>query len=189
MGLREILAQERELILEKWLEGILGTYPGEGGAFLRSERDRFKNPVGHTLREEMRVLLSSLLEEVPRERVTAALENILKIRAVQDFPPAQAVAFVFTLKEIVRETSGDGAPGVSAEFLDLESRIDAMALAAFDQYMACRERIFDVRMHEVKRRSTQLLERFNRRRGAGDSLDGTPPDITPSEESGDIPWE
>jgi hypothetical protein len=189
MGLRDILVQERERILENWLEGILRTYPAGGLAFLRGERDRFSNPVGYTLREETRVLLESLLEDTPREKVTASLEKILKIRAVQDFPPAQAVAFVFSLKHAVRETIGAAGPGVSAELLALESRIDAMALAAFDQYMKCRERIFEVRIHEVKQRSTQLLERFNRRRGTSDSRDGTPPGVMPSEENGDTPWE
>jgi hypothetical protein len=190
MSLKDLLVQHREQIHEKWLEAILRTYPQEGFTFLRSEKDRFSNPVGYTLREEIRVLFESLLDEIPREKAAASLENILKIRAVQDFPPAQAVAFVFLLKDIVREDVGD-APGLYGDLLEFESKIDELALVAFDQYMKCREKIFDVRVHELRQRSMQLLERVNRRRGSPDPLDETPPGgcVQPSEETGDTPWE
>jgi hypothetical protein len=42
------------------------------------------------------------------------------------------------------------------ELLHLESRIDALSLAAFDIYMACRERIAEIRIGEVKAERERL---------------------------------
>jgi hypothetical protein len=69
---------------------------------------------------------------------------------VQDFLPSQAVFFMFMLKDVVREelaTNGGVLPAETAEF---EAAIDRAALQAFDIYMACRERLFQIRIRELQ---------------------------------------
>jgi hypothetical protein len=90
--------------------------------------------------------------------MSASLEAIIRIRAVQDFTPSQAVAFVIQLKQIVREELGVGS---SADLQGLEDRIDEVLLLAFDIYSKCRQKLNDIRVREVKNQVGRLLEKAN----------------------------
>ncbi|MGQ9653846.1 MAG: RsbRD N-terminal domain-containing protein, partial [Thermodesulfobacteriota bacterium] len=81
---------------------------------------------------------------------------------VQEFSASQAVAFIFSLKKVVREEiKGEGAePDLPVpEVLEFESKIDALALRAFDMFMGCRERIYEIRATEIRNRTMNLLRR------------------------------
>jgi RsbT co-antagonist protein rsbRD N-terminal domain len=129
-------------ILERWVSRTIESYPAQMHSFLRSEGDPFRNPVGHAIKENLGTLVRELLGGMDKNAMAPALDALLRLRAVQDFSPADAVRFVFDLRTIVREVSGQ------VDDL-LQSRIDSLALATFDQYMACREHIFELRMKEV----------------------------------------
>jgi hypothetical protein len=77
---------------------------------------------------------------------------MIRIRAVQDFLPSKAIGFVFLLKRVIQEELGREVRerGLGEELLDFERQIDDLALLAFDVYMQCREKIFEVRIREVK---------------------------------------
>lgn len=136
-----------ETILEQWFAQAIESYPRLTAQFLAAERDAFRNPVGHTLRESMAVLLQELLGDMKASRISSALDGIVRIRAVQDFTPSQAVGFIFLLRSIVL---GAGPPRPAM----VEARIDQLALMAFDHYMECREQIARVRANEAKRKMT-----------------------------------
>ncbi len=57
------------------------------------------------------------------------------------------MSFVLELKGLVRGTLGGGD---SAEMRDFDSRIDQIALLAFDIYSKCRQKLFEIRVSEVK---------------------------------------
>jgi len=140
-----------EAILEQWITRTIASYPGLAVSFLASEKDPFRNPVGHTLREGLATLLQELLGddllgELNAERVQPALDAIIRIRAVQDLTPSQAVGFVFLLKPILRELAPEH------DQAQLHDRIDRVALMAFDKYMQCREQLADIRVSEGRRR-------------------------------------
>ena len=62
---------------------------------------------------------------------------------------------------------------VVEELLEFESRIDEMALLAFDVYMQCREKIYQIRTREQRRRSyprTGSDEWFHERRKQKEDL-------------------
>jgi hypothetical protein len=162
--LAALLEQKRDTILEKWLDLIIGTYSEDSSNFLKKEKDRFHNPVGHTLRQETEVLYNALINGVDTDTLAVSLDNIIKIRSVQDFLPAQAVVFVFLLKNVVREELHDELEQnhLYEQLLDFESKIDGLALAAFDNYMRCKEKIYRIGARESKMRTTKLLERVNR---------------------------
>lgn len=164
MSARDFLAEHREQILEKWLVAILRTYPEDSLTFLVGEKDRFRNPVGHIFREGIGVLFDSLIDAVPRERVTECLESIVKMRAVQEFPPAAAVSFVFLLKKVLWEEFHESHSGESRphERMEIDSKIDGLALEAFDKYMDTKTRIFDLRLRELKNRSVRFPGNFDR---------------------------
>ena len=152
------LAGKQSAVVQEWLERTLQSYPGQTVGFLRGEKDPFRNPVGHTLREGLGVLFDEILGEMDEARITADLDAILRIRAVEDHTASQAVAFLFLLKEVLREKSP------AADSAMLENRIDRMALLAFDLYMKCREKIYEIKAEEAKRR-VYVLERAGLKRG------------------------
>jgi hypothetical protein len=131
----------RQAIVEQWFARTIETYPSQIARSLMNERDQFRNPVGHSLRDGFEILLQQLLGEMDPAQIETALDSIVRIRAVQDFSPSQAVGFVFLLKPIVRELAEQHG-------LPLDSRIDQLALMAFDKYMQCREQIARIRAEE-----------------------------------------
>jgi hypothetical protein len=152
-----IPVQTKEAIAEQWLARVLRTYPAQTTRFLAEEADPFRNPVGSTFKQALGILMEELLVGMDHDKVTAALDSILQIRAVQDFTPGRALEFLFQLKGILRSEQ----PGPVLELLD--SRIDELALMAFDLYVKYRERIYEAKANEVKRR-VYVLERSLRPR-------------------------
>ncbi len=132
-------------MLDRWLALALEFHSAETARFFGAERDPFRNPVGHSLRENLAVLLEQLLGGMEPEPAQAALENILRIRAVQDLTASQAVQFVFQLRPILRQFQ----PEANYEVLD--ARIDQLALWAFEEYVRCRERLAGIRISESRR--------------------------------------
>ena len=132
-------------MLDRWLASALQCHSEETARFLEAEKDPFRNPVGHTLRENLAVLLDQVLGKLEPQRVQAALENIIRIRAVQELTPSQALQFVFQLRPILRQSLTD------ANHEALDARVDQLALWAFDEYARCRERIADLRISESRR--------------------------------------
>ena len=166
MVLEHLLPQKRAAILERWFQLILETYPADTSRFLKQEKDRFINPVGYTISQEIEALYDELLQEMNSDKLAACLDNIIRIRAVQDFSPSQTIAFIFLLKKAIREelTSEIKENRVFEELLEFEARIDKLVLLAFDIYMKCREKVFEIRLNEAKaerERVLKLLERTN----------------------------
>ena len=127
----------RPAILKRWFDLILETYPADTAALMRKDKNQFTNPVGSTLSREIEVLFKELCEGSQNEKCQASLDSILKIRSVQDFSPSKAVGFVFLLKKAIGETlkSEICKESVMEEWLKFQSRIDDLALQAFDIYM------------------------------------------------------
>ena len=143
--------ESNQAIAEEWLVRILRPYPDQGARFFSASTDVLCNPVGHLYRESSRILVDELLGPMDAERVTAAIRCIVELRAVLDLPPRVALAFLFELKEILDDR------GLAS--LDMYyRRIDEIALAAFETYVRCRERICEARIHEVQR-SVSALKR------------------------------
>lgn len=144
--------ERRSAIAEEWLILTLQTYPSQSMQFLLREQDSFRNPVGRTLKEGIPRLVDELLGDMDSERIRQTLEEIVRIRAVQNFSARQAVGFVFLLKRILR---GEFPPD-SVLSQELEGRLDELILVAFDLYMRCREQISEIQVGEAKRRVAQL---------------------------------
>ena len=146
--------QMSESTLELWLERVLRSYPGQSAEFLAQERDPFRNPAGSTLRQSLAVLLKELLNGMDKDRIGAALDSIVQIRAIQGLEPSQALEFLFRLKDILR-------PRLAGSERELvEGRIDELALRAFDLFMQYRERTYRARSNEARRRLFVLERRM-----------------------------
>ncbi|MEW6615159.1 MAG: RsbRD N-terminal domain-containing protein [Thermodesulfobacteriota bacterium] len=161
--LENFLRQKKATILKRWFDMILETYPPDTSRFLKHEKNQFANPVGNTILLEIEDIYEELLRGRDSEKLSDFLDRIIKIRAIQDFSPAQAVAFVFHLKSAIREELGGEICGdhLFEELLEFELRIDKLALLAFNTYMKCREKVYQIRVNEIRNRTFRLLERVN----------------------------
>lgn len=145
------LAARRDVLLAVWLTRTLEAYPTSSRNFLALEKDPFRNPVGHTLKEGLANLLDGVLGSGDFAEMVADLEPIVRLRAVQDFTPSQAVSFVFLLKGVLREQVSGLGDSALPQIRTLEERIDRLALAAFDLYMQCREEMVKIQVNAAKR--------------------------------------
>jgi hypothetical protein len=95
------------------------------------------------------------------EEARAALDEIIRVLALQDIPPSQALAFVFHLKQVIREELAAELKDLSLapELVELESRIDGLALLGFDAYTKRREKLCELKVNEVKAKVSGLLRR------------------------------
>ena len=166
MSFSAALSNHRSSIIRKWSERLIRTYPEATTRFLSQEQDPFRNPIGHTLQEGLTALFDGLAETADVSSLTPALDSIVRIRAVQDFTAGQAIAFPFLLKPIIREELAEHVQRYSSELVDLEARIDELALLAFDLYVKCREQVYELKVNEVKRRSS-TLERAHQKLQSG----------------------
>jgi len=152
MTIHDLLIKNKGAILERWFDLIVETYPSDTATLMRKDRDPFTNPVGSTISREIGVLFETLCEGVQDERCQSSLDSILKIRAIQDFPPSKGIGFIFMLKRAIEETLRNEIlkESLIEEWLRFQSRIDAMALKAFDLYMGCREKICEIRVNQAR---------------------------------------
>lgn len=159
MSSAHTLAAKKKEILKSWFQATVESYPADTARFLKSQNDPFANPVGQTTHQSLAMLLDSLTTDADPAAVSAALDPIMRIRAVQSFSPSKATAFIFSLKEILRQHLTGHRDGDNQTLHGLDRRIDAMALAAFDIYVACRERIFEIKATESRNQFFGSLKR------------------------------
>ena len=153
-GLRNLLAQNRSVIVQQWFDRIVKTYPASSQSFIKEQKDRFANPVGSTILQGMEGLYEELLRDMDTPKIMEYLDSVIRVQAVQDFSPSRALSFIPSLKGIIREElkreirEKDETEELSA----LETRIDRLTLLAFDCYMKCREKIYEIRVKELRKR-------------------------------------
>ena len=175
MTLGELLLEKRDGIIQSWINCALAAYPADASVIFARETDPFANPIGHGLRVGARGVIEALMSGSAAEQAQQHLYEIVKVRAVQQMPASQAVGFVFQLKDAVRSAIGEAAtsPELASELRELDGRIDQLALATFDAYTRCREQVSELRINEVKRSVSWVVDRMNQRvLGRGSQPDG-----------------
>jgi hypothetical protein len=153
------LAAKKQEILKSWFQATVNSYPADTARFLNSQKDPFANPVGQTTHHSLEILLDSLMTEADPKVVTTALDPILRIRAVQSFSPSKAMEFIFSLKQILRKHLTGLGDDQHQALNGFDRKIDEMALAAFDIYVACREKIFELKATESRNQFFGSLKR------------------------------
>jgi hypothetical protein len=148
--LDQALKNQREKIVDQWVNYTLSTY--ESSSFFKKETDKFANPVGGNTREALSALFDLLAKNADPQEFVVPLEQIMRIRAIQEFAASVAVAPIHAVKHITREILAKDKEmrPLVAELYDFEFAVDLAVLAAFDLYMQCRERLYQVRIQEIK---------------------------------------
>lgn len=160
MKLDSLLSANKKQILDLWFDRLLASYAPDTAKFFKRHGNTFDNPVGTTLHEGLGNVLQGMIEGRDSSDLASALLPMIKIRAIHDLAPSEAMRFVFELKSVVREIE-ERADASALGTLD--AMVDEMALQAFDVYNACREQVFEIRMDEIKRSTAGLLRVMNRK--------------------------
>lgn len=162
--IEELLAANREAIVQDWYHLILDTYPPETAKLWKKGGDPFSNPVAVRSRQGAEAVVYYLIgAEDPKalEAVLDFLDEMIRVRAVQNFTPSQAAGFIFLLKKAMREKLWHDIKrlGIWEQFVAMESRIDGLALASLDLYAKCREKLHEIKYKDLERSQVQLLKR------------------------------
>ena len=159
--LKGLIEKNKDEIVKNWFEATIQTYAPDTAQFYKGQKDRFANPVGNITAKEVGFLLDQLLNDFEPDAVKTHLDPIIRIRAVQDFTPSRATAFILLLKKVLRDCLSDQFKDAAmvTELLAFESRIDRLCLMAFDIYMACKEKIYQISANDMR---SQALKAFKR---------------------------
>lgn len=166
MNLKSLLIERKSFIITKWFDVILDSYAAETAKFLRDKSKRFANPVGYTIYQGIESLFDEIIDDKSDAgRLSLFLDNIIRVRAIQDFSASQAVAFIFSFKDIIRQEIEDAKlseqvsqKNLLNEFRSLEAKIDSLALMSFDIYMQCREKLYEIKANEARNMTYRLLQ-------------------------------
>jgi hypothetical protein len=132
-------------IVDAWFLKAIEIYPEAARAGMMRAGDRFRNPIAFSLRESLTVLVSELAGGMRNDAVAAAVDVIVRVRAVQDCEPEEATAFAAQLHEVIHTQHAE------ALFPGLDQRLDALVLAVNRQYALCKQDIARVRSREAQR--------------------------------------
>ncbi|MCP4670056.1 MAG: hypothetical protein GY857_02010 [Desulfobacula sp.] len=153
MHLKIELEKNKKLFIDKWFQATIDTYPPQTAKVLGKDSNRFDNPVGSVTKQTIENVFNLIINDFNEEILEKELDPVIRIRAVQSFSAAQAVSFVFTLKEI-----GENILDKSV-IREFDKLVDKIALAAFNKLMKCKEEIFLLKATESKRRVHRAFER------------------------------
>ncbi len=158
LDLAEAFRNYRDKIVDEWVEYTLKTY--RSSEFFRREKDRFANPTGANIREGLATLFDLMSKGADPETFKKPVDQIVRLRAVQEFSPSQAVAPLNAVKHITRNilAADKERSACIAELYDFEFAVDLAMLAAFDLYMESRERLYQVRIRELKSGTSILTD-------------------------------
>ncbi|MGW8301881.1 MAG: RsbRD N-terminal domain-containing protein, partial [Desulfobacterales bacterium] len=159
--LKGLIEKNKNEIIKNWFEATIQTYAPDTAQFYKGQKDPFANPVGNITAKGVEFLLDQLLNDFEPDAVQTYLDPIIRIRAVQDFTPSQATAFILLLKKVLRDCLSvklqDAA--LVLELLAFESKIDQLCLMAFDIFMTCKEKIYQISANDMR---SQALKAFKR---------------------------
>ena len=102
MDIIELLNDRKKDIIEKWQNAIIDTYPEPAGKFLHGNKNQFANPIGFTVHQELPNIFQQLITDMNADMLKKSISDIIRIRAVQDFTPNEALGFILLLKTIIK---------------------------------------------------------------------------------------
>jgi hypothetical protein len=158
MELNEALRGKKKEILSLWIERTLDSYSSPG--FFKKSKDQFANPVGSNISMGLTSIYELLLTSAELSAYVQPLDQVVRIRAVQDFTPAQALAPFLELKWVIKQvfSSDKETQPLLPQLQALDCEIDRIALAAFNIYTECREQLYRNRIRELKSGNSILTD-------------------------------
>ncbi len=160
MELEKYLVENRKKLVEKWVSAVIETYPPDSVSFFTKTKDPFANPVGNTIKRSIDLLFTEVVKKkMDRAAVQEAMEPIIRLRAVQEFTPSQAMAFIFSIKYLLKDALKKHLTDKDVErFLEtVSANTEELMLVAVNIYAACRDKIYTLRINQSKESLKKLL--------------------------------
>lgn len=163
MNLEHVLQNRKQELVQKWFQAVVKTYSADASHFFIRHQDPFTNPVGRAFRKGLGELFDLITDadENDPSAISACLDPMIRIRAVQNFIPSEALGFLFHLKPVLRKHLGQTLmdPVAADAFVRIEAKIDAIGLIAFNIYMECREKIYQLKSDAIREGTFKALQR------------------------------
>lgn len=162
MRIEDILEKKKSDILADWFSLVVQTYSQDTAHFLKHQKDPFSNPVGSNISSGLASILDDLISPAGGGGADEFLDRIIRIRAVQTaFSPSEATAFIFGLKNIIRKHLEKQIkdPAVMGQLPVFEDKIDRLGLKAFDIFVGCREKIYEIKANQERSKIFKAFER------------------------------
>lgn len=156
---KSITNAQRTQVVDEWINVALELFPLKSRSFFKTKADPFDNPIGHALATELPKIFDALADGVELAETADSLDCLTEVLCIQGIPPSEALAFIPRLKQVL--DAANIAPPSSSSAL-CSDRIDRLLLLAFDSYSRQQARIADIRVGEIKRRVSTLIN-INRR--------------------------
>ncbi|HIJ89488.1 MAG: RsbRD N-terminal domain-containing protein [Desulfobulbaceae bacterium] len=150
MLLAELLIDRKGEILDSWADQVLATYPPDAAMIFKKGKNQFANPVGCAVKNTLWTVYALLFEKNTTEGIVDSLEQMVLIRAVQTFIPSEAVSMAYILKGVVKDFCRQEKVADLEGWHVFEEKVDILAYTLFDLYAACRERLYQTRLAELK---------------------------------------
>jgi hypothetical protein len=174
MEILKYLRENNDKLTGQWIRFVVSSYPEEAGKFLFNGKNKFSNPVGFTFSKELKTIYSELFSNPESAEITNSIENIMQIRAVQDFSPSDTIGIILKLKDIIFKEVSQFLknPDDYEELLKIDRQIDDLAMKAVDIFVRLRERLINIRAGELKSRFGKIADRINKKYGIPDMETG-----------------
>lgn len=149
----KVIQDKQQSILSRWIPAALGNVNQNEQFKVHREQDRFSDPLGYAIASNTQAILQWLCSDDPDMNLSKPLEDICRIKAVQDSRPSESLRFIFNLKTVIRESLAEecDVSQYAEDLYRIDQRIDEMALLAFDLFSACRNQIYKLQAEEIKR--------------------------------------
>lgn len=153
-----LIVKEKTSILRRWIGLVFDTYPADTAMILKSGGDRFSNPVSYNVSYNLEMILEGLICGKDQETLFSYLEDIIKIRAVQDFTPVTATSFMSLLKQAVEVEIGSRyrSQQFAEEREELEKKVDSLSDACTGIYSDCKSRIERIKVNEQRKTANNI---------------------------------
>jgi hypothetical protein len=158
LELSGFIKENRDALAGRWLDAVIGSYSADTGGFIKGKDDRIANPLGHAIREMVDAVLRCLGEGCDEQALGSAMFPVIQMRAVQDFTPSEAVAFVGLFRNSVVSLAMEKEAGPEL-IIELDDVVLGLMSRAFDLYSDCREKLWEIKIEEIKRNLYMFLRK------------------------------
>lgn len=148
-----LLEKHRAAVTARWRRLMAGDAAAWNGDFIAGPVDEFGNPAGAIISRAATAIFDMLTTAPGGEESYGAIDELMRLRAVQDLPAREALGFLSRLESEYLETlEAQGCGDLSSEERAyLASKLDEMVHEFRARYARCRERIDYLRTRERER--------------------------------------
>lgn len=171
MNFKDFLNENKENLLEEWFLWLIDHYPEPSKKFISKKEEPFTNPVGYNFYQNLGKLFSLLCSnEIDCTEFNDSLEDILKIRAVQDLSYWQSAnIFRFLWDKFNNSLPTDTK--VESYRTDVDYYM-TISEKAFESFINIREKIAQIQREEIRNRYGKFLEKLNEKYKLMDNILG-----------------